>query len=103
MNNNKKIDVLLKKYETFNREWNSISVSIHVCFSAGVIGFIIGLVFMNFIVIITTYAFISLFAVYELKIRGNYIESKQKLENEVFKLAKTKIKIKEIVGRTIFD
>jgi len=97
-----RIEILLKKYEMLGREWNAVSTVITICFSTGVVGFVLGLAFNSFVIIMTMYAFMSLFAVYDLKLRTNYIKSKKMLESEIYRLAKVKpIKIKEVVERTL--
>lgn len=98
-----KLQVLLKKYESLVQEWNMISLVVAICFSSALIGLAIGLISYNLVTICVMFVVMICFGVFEYKVRKRYVDTKAKLEKEIFKLAKLKrLELKEIVKKGLW-
>lgn len=95
----RRLEVLLKEKSDLASEFASQSAAAHVCFAASMIAFFLALVFNAPVVVTSSYVMLLYFALYELKIRKNYIESKRQIESEIARMLKTKpSRRKEVVG-----
>jgi|GEM_PF-1320135 len=94
---------LLKKYEALVSEWNTISLVSTLGFSACFIGLILGLVFINTYSVVISVVVMLLFGGFEYKSRKEYVEIKEELEEEMFKLAgMKKAKTKELIKKGLW-
>jgi len=94
----RKLETLLAERQALVSEFAAQSLAIHICFVACAIVFYFGLMFFSPIVIASSYAMLFFFAIVELKLRRNYIETKREIEARIEKLSGVKIKRRRIVG-----
>lgn len=95
-----RIQILIKKYEILVSEWNKISLVISIYFSACILGLAIGLVFYNATAVLVMLVTMAIFAGFEYKMRKQYVETKAKIEREIFAAAKMKpLYVKEIIKK----
>ncbi|NIO22555.1 MAG: hypothetical protein GTN38_00825 [Candidatus Aenigmarchaeota archaeon] len=94
---------LLKKYEALVSEWNTISLVCSVAFSACFIGVVLGLIFYNTSAIAISIVVMFVFGGFEYKSRKEYVEIKEDLEEEMFKLAgMKKARTKELIRKGLW-
>jgi hypothetical protein len=98
-----KQQTLLKKYEALVSEWNTISLICTLAFSACFIGLILGLVFYDIHAIVVSIVVMFIFGGFEYKSRKEYVEIKEDLEDEMFKLAgMKKARTKELIKKGLW-
>lgn len=94
---------LLKKYEALVSEWNTISMVCAFAFSACFVGVILGLVFYNTPAIVISIAVMCVFGSFEYRSRKVYVDLKEDLEEEMFKMAgMKKAKTKELIRKGLW-
>jgi len=98
-----KQQTLLKKYEALVSEWNTISLICSLAFSASFIGLVLGLIFYNTYAIVISIVVMFTFGAFEYRSRKEYVEIKEDLEDEMFKLAgMKKARAKELIRKGLW-
>jgi len=98
-----KQQTLLKKYEALVSEWNTISLICSTVFSASFIGLILGLVFYSNVAVVISIVVMFIFGCFEYKSRKEYVDIKEELEEEMFKMAgMKKAETKELIRKGLF-
>jgi len=98
-----KQQTLLKKYEALVSEWNTISLICSMVFSACFISLTLGMIFYNTYAIVISVVVMFVFGGFEYRSRKEYVEIKEYLEEEMFKLAGMKrMKTKELIRKGLW-
>ena len=98
-----KQQTLLKKYEALVSEWNTISLVCSLAFSACFVGLVLGLVFYNISAIVISIVVMFIFGAFEYRSRKIYVEIKEELEEEMFKMAgMKKAKTREMIKKGLW-
>ncbi len=95
-----KEETLIAKYQSLVSEWNTIFLTSSILFASCIIGLVIGFVYYNMYVITISVVLMLIFGAFEYRSRKFYVETKNELEEEMFKLAgMKKTKAKELVDK----
>ncbi|NOX72013.1 MAG: hypothetical protein GXO64_04965 [Candidatus Micrarchaeota archaeon] len=93
-------NALMKKYEILVSEWNTLSLVIAITLGFAMLSLSIGLAYSNSIVTAFGIAVMVALSVFEYQSRKIYIESRDYLEDEIFKTAGMKSpRIKEVITK----
>jgi uncharacterized membrane protein len=87
-----KNDMLVVKYKALVSEWNTISLVSSILFGSAIIGFLMSLIYLNFLVTFIAVALMLIFAAFEHRSRTLYVKEKLELEKQLFKSAGLKNK-----------
>lgn len=98
-----KQQTLIAKYQALVSEWNTISLVCSVIFSVSLIGLVLGMIFYNTYAILIAIVVMLVFGAFEYRSRKEYVEIKEDLEDEMFKLAgMKKAKTKELIRKGLW-
>lgn len=75
--------MLLKKYEMLVKEWNAITIAIAIYFSSATIGLVFALIFNSMIAVLVMLLMMSLFGIFEFRIRRVYVDAKLEIERQL--------------------
>lgn len=90
----------MKKYEVLVSEWNTLSIIVGISVGFAMLGLVISLIKSHPVGIALTLAIMIALSVFEYKSREIYVESREYLENELFKAAGMKSpKIREVITK----
>ncbi len=98
-----KHETLIAKYQALVSEWNTISLVCSMVFSFSLIGLVLGMIFYNTYAMLIAIVVMLVFGAFEYKSRKEYVEIKEDLEGEMFKLAgMKKAKTKELIRKGLW-
>ncbi len=91
---------LMTKYTTLANEWNTLSLVVAIMVGFSMLGLVVGIVYSNNIAITLTIAVLLALSIFEYRSRETYVESREYLENALFKAAGMKgPKVKEVITK----
>ncbi|MBN2101597.1 MAG: hypothetical protein JW716_01860 [Candidatus Aenigmarchaeota archaeon] len=90
----------MTKYSTLVNEWNSLSLVVSIMVGFSMLGLVMGIIHANNMAITLTIAVLLALSIFEYKAREIYVESREYLENELFRSAGMKgPKVKEVITK----
>lgn len=91
---------MMKKYETIVNEWNTLSIVVALIIGFAMLGLVQAVINSSSVGIVLTIAVMIAISVFEYRARETYVESREYLEDEIFKSAHTKApQVKEIITK----
>lgn len=94
-----KNEMLVVKYKTLVSEWNTVSLMSSILFGSAIIGFLVSLIYLNFLTTFMAVMLMFIFAAFEHRSRKIYIKEKLELEGALF--GKSGLKKKGVAGKDI--
>jgi len=90
----------MTKYTVLVNEWNTLSLVVSVMVGFSMLGLVMGIIYANNMAITLTIAVLLALSIFEYRSREIYVESREYLENELFRSAGMKgPKVKEVITK----